>query len=551
MANPSYSYEQGQGEVFPLGRTLGDYLAEAAREEPDKMAIICGDRRITFGELGHQVDNLVLGLIKLGLVHGDRIGLCLPDCPEFTYVYFAAARLGLVVSPISIRYRAEEFATILGHGGARAVIVPRESRGVDFVQMMDVLRPRLPNLEFALALGLESDQETAGLVSLDRLVSTDWSWQFPDGFLQQYLQEHPVEADDLLEIAYTSGTTGQPKGAMATHNNRAAAALLNCEAWGARSDDVMVSMSPLTHSIGLHHSQNAAVLRRFTIVYLGQWEPDVALKAAHDHRATLLIGVPAMYIAMMNHPDFNRYDLSRVRLLWCAGSPVPFQVAQALSTAFGAEFSQTYGSTECGGMHSTLAGDPLEVTCASVGPSVRNMETKVMDPHTGRIVPRGTAGEICIRGITRCLGYYNNPEATAQTIDQAGWFHTGDLGVMDETGYLRIIGRIKDMIIRGGQNIYATEMEELLCSYPDVQQAYVVSYPCDYLGERTCAYVVPRTAEARITRDDLEAFFGGRVAKYKIPDRVEVVAGEQLPLTPSGKVLKYRLRETLLEKLGV
>lgn len=517
-------------------------------EIPDRTVMIYGERHMTFSELARQVDNLALGLLDLGLVHGDRIALCLPDVPEYTFMYYAAARLGLVSSPISVRYREQEFLTILGHSEARAVAVPAGT-GFDYVAMVQSLRPHLPKLEYILVLGEHTEADrTAGVVALNRLLATDWQVKYPDDYLHRvYLREHPVEADDLLEIGYTSGTTGAPKGAMMTHNHRAGAALLNCEAWGARHDDVMVVMSPLTHSIGCHHSQNAAVLFRLTAVYLGQWEPEYALREAERTGATILIGVPAMFIAMKDHPNFHRYDLSRVRGLWCAGSPVPYLVAKQFCDAFGAQFFQTYGSTECGGIHCTRPEDALEVSCGSVGPPVRGMETKVIEPQTGRIVPLGVSGELCIRGMTRTLGYYHNPEATAAAIDGAGWFHTGDLAVMDEHGYVRINGRIKDMIIRGGQNIYATEMEALVSGHPAVQQAYVVGYPDDYLGERTCAFVVPRQAGTQLTRADLVTFFADRVAKYKIPDRVETVA--DLPLTASGKVQKFKLREQLLEQL--
>ncbi len=541
------SYHQGLGPILPLGKTLGEYVEDLARKVPDKVVIIYRDRRITYREINATVDRLALALIDLGLKKGDKLAICLPDVPEYTFLYYACAKLGVVTSPVSPRYREREFRNILGHAGSSIVVVPAQWKGFDFLPMLDSLRPELSALRQILVVGGHPRTGQGDVRSLSDMLATDWSAKYPDDYLHQvYLKENPIDGDTLLEIAYTSGTTGIPKGVMQSHNGRVAAAMLNNEAWGARETDVMIAMAPLCHSTGSNHSQNAAILGRYAVVYLEGWDAEHCLAEIERNRGTILIGVPAMYIAMMNHPNFAKYDLVSVRGLWCAGAPVPLEVARRFTEAFGATFIQCYGTTECGGNHNTHIDDQLEVSCGSVGPSVRNMECKIVDAG-GSVVPIGQPGEVCARGPMRFLGYYNYPEATAAVIDSAGWFHSGDLGVMDEKGYVRIIGRIKDMIIRGGLNIYATDIEEVLFAHPDVEQVYVVGYPDDYLGERTCAFIKPKDPQHTMTRDSLVAFLDGKLAKYKIPDRVEIVT--ELPMTPSGKVQKHLLRELLLAKL--
>lgn len=545
----SRSYHQGLGPIFPLGKTLGEYLEDAAREVPEKVCIIFRQRRISYRELDAAVNTIALGLIDLGLKNGDRLALCLPDVPEYTFVYYACAKLGVVSCPVSPRYREREFRNILSHSQAKAVVIPASWGGFDYVAMLEALRAELPQLEHIIVLDDEVATGSRALKSLRDLQSVKWSDKYPNDYLHAvYQKEHQLDGDSLLEIAYTSGTTGIPKGVMQAHNNRAAVALLNNEAWGARESDVMIAMAPLCHSTGSNHSQNAAILGRFTIVYLEAWEADHCLSEAQRNRGTILIGVPAMYIGMINHPKFPTYDLSSVRGLWCAGAPVALEVARKFSQAFGATFIQCYGTTECGGNHNTLISDPVEVSCGSVGPSIRGMECKVID-SAGKIVPLGQSGEICARGPTRFMGYYNNPEATAAAIDASGWFHSGDLGLMDEYGYIRLIGRIKDLIIRGGQNIYATEIEEVLYAHPDIEQVFLVGYPDERLGERTCAFVKLSDEQKPVTREGLVAFLEGRLAKYKVPDRIETITQRELPMTPSGKVQKHKLRERLWTKL--
>lgn len=541
------SYHQALGSILPLGKTLGEYLEDATREVPSKISIICGERRISYSELNATVDNLALGFIDLGLKKGDRFAICLPDVPEYTFVYYACAKLGIVTSPVSPHYRAREFQAILGHAGANAVVVPAQWKGFDFLTMLDSLRATLPNLKQILVLGEHSRIGIGGVISLGDMLANDWSKGYSGNYLRDvYRKENSLDGDSLLEIAYTSGTTGTPKGVMQAHNCRAAAAFLNNEAWGAKESDVMIAMSPLCHSTGSNHAQNAAILGRYAVTYLEAWEAEHCLTEVQRNCGTILIGVPAMYIAMVNHPNFRKYDLSSVRGLWCAGAPVALEVARRFTQAFGATFIQCYGTTECAGNHNTHFDDPVEITCGSVGPSVRNMECKIVDVG-GDIVPVGDPGEVCARGPMRFLGYYNNPEASAAAIDSSGWFHSGDLGVMDGQGYVRIIGRIKDMIIRGGLNIYATEIEEVLYAYPDVEHAFVVGYPDERLGERTCAFIKPKDPERKVTREQLSVFLEGKLAKYKIPDRVETVT--VLPMTPSGKVQKHQLREQLFAKM--
>lgn len=542
------SYHQGLGPIFEKGRTFGDIIEAAAKETPDKTYIYFEDIRITYRELHRLTNRIALKLLQLGFKKGDILGICLPDWPEYSLMYYACAKIGVITSPISPRYREKEFSMILGHTEAKAVVISSNWQGFNYADMIIGLqKTKLKALEKVFVVGEYSDEKVEdGLYPYENLLMKTQNDQDIENLLKEHLNNHPVDADDLLEIAYTSGTTGAPKGVMQSHNNRIAAGILNNEAWESREDDVMVMMAPLAHSTGSNHSQNAALLGRYSIVYLGLWEPEKALAVTDKLGGTILIGVPTMFILMMNHENFKIYDMSSVRGIWCAGSSVAVTIAKQITEAFGARFIQTYGTTECGGNHCTRPGDDIETACATGGPSVRGMEAKIID-HKGNIVPIGEPGEICARGVTRFLGYYKNPEATDEAIDKSGWFHSGDLGVMDENGYVKIIGRIKDMVIRGGENIYTSEMEEAIYQHPEVLEVYVIGYPDEKLGERTCAFIVPKTPKIILTRDDMVDFLNGKIAKYKIPDRVEII--EETPLTPSGKVKKFKLQEMLTEKL--
>ena len=544
MSKRKLSYYQSPGEVFPLGRTFGDVIEKAANEIPDKVFIFYENRTITYSQL-HQLTNIIaLNLINKGFKKGDRLGICLPDWPEYSLIYYACAKVGIITMPVSPRYREKEFTMILGHSGAKHVIVAADWLDFDYVGMVENLRKNeLKELENIIVVGkTESIKEASYIVNFENLSKSEFSVEEVNNKLEQYLASHPVDADDLLEICYTSGTTGAPKGVMATHNNRIAVGTLNNESWGAKPSDIMIAMAPLAHSTGSNHSQNGALLGRFSIVYLGIWKPEKTIKYIEEFGATILIGVPAMFIAMIHHPEFKNYNVKTVRGTWCAGAPVAVSVAKEISNAFGSTFIQCYGTTECGGNHCTKPNDPIELACGSGGPPLRGTEAKIIDPN-GNIVAIGEPGEICARGATVMLGYYNNPEVNERTIDKAGWFHSGDLGVMDVNGYVKIIGRIKDMVIRGGENIYISEMEEAIYQHPEVQEVHVVGYPDEYLGERTCAFIKPKTPDIVLTRDTFVEFLDGKIAKYKIPDKVIMI--KEFPISHSGKIQKFRLQEMI------
>lgn len=536
------SYFQPMGELFPYGKTFGQYLEENSAKNPEKVIIIHEDQQYTYRSFNEAVDNLALCLIDQGFKKGDIIGLCLPDLPEYSIMYYACAKIGVATSPISPRYREKEFIMMLGHSGARGAMIPKEWGGFDYVNMFKNIRSSLPSLKYLFVKGSETiEEDVPGFIKLEAVMAKEWKKKYPGDYLHDvYLKENPLDADNLLEVAYTSGTTGAPKGAMHSHNTRAAASFLNARRWGATPNDIMLLMAPLAHATGNAHAQNSAVLVGHTVVYTESYSPEAALKAIERFKITVPIGVPAMYIGIMNHPDFDKYNVSSVRGAWSGGAAAPVEVARKITEVFGCKFMSGYGTTECAGNHFTYPDDPIEVACSTVGPPLDTTEVKIVDSE-GNTAPLGVAGEVCARGVTRLIGYYKNPEATANAIDDRGWFHSGDLGVIDEKGYLQIVGRIKDMIVRGGENIYASEIEELLYTHPDVLEAHVVGYPDDVLGERTCAFIIPQKEGKVFTRDEIVTLFTGKIAKYKIPDRVETVT--QLPLTPSGKVKKFQLRK--------
>lgn len=541
------SYDQGDGLIFKLGRTFGDVIEQNAKEVPDKPYIKYEDRTITFKDLNDQINVIAYHLIQQGFKKGDKVGICLPDWPEYSLMYYAMAKLGIVHSPISPRYREKEITMILNHLEAKAIIIPDVYQQHDYIKMIyDLIDEEKISIEKVIIVG-KDDAGRGQTILYESLTERVKPLDEIKSFVADYLKEHPVDADDLLEVAYTSGTTGSPKGVMQTHNTRIAVGTLNNEAWGAKEDDVMIVMSPLCHSTGSNHAQNGALVGRFTVVYLESWSIERTLEATERFGGTVLIGVPTMYSRIINHEDFKKYDLSTVRALWVAGQPIPLAEAKEITAAFDAQFIQVYGTTECGGNHSTRYHDPLELACGTGGKTIRGMETKIVDQNNN-IVPIGEIGEICSRGITRFLGYYKAPELTREYIDEAGWFHTQDLGIMDENGYVKIVGRIKDMVIRGGLNIYTTEMEEIINQHPDVSETYVVGYPDDDLGERTCAFIVPKQKNRVITRDELAKFMQGKIAKYKIPDKVKMI--EEAPTNISGKVQKAKLQEMLLMELN-
>lgn len=541
----TYSYCQVLGINQTKGRTFGQMLQETAERYPEHTAIIFQNQQYTYREFQAAVDSFALGLFDLGLTRGDKLGLLLPDWPEYSIALYACAKLGVVVSSMNPIYRKMEVLTVLNHLEAKALIIPEEWRDFRFTDLLLKIRSEIPSLRHILVKGKPQE----GMLSFEALLSQDWEKKFGPGFLEKYLEENPVEADDILEIAYTSGTTGRPKGVVETHNTRMLHSVGIAERIKASEKDAWLNMTPLFHTTGNCVVQHTAFLTGGTLILMGRYSTEISLRELERSRATIAVGVPTMFIDLMNHPHFEKTDVSSLHFALFTGAPMPPEVALQIVKKFKCDILQGDGTTECGSNVLSLPDSPIELIAESPGPPLAvGNEVKIVDPETNRIVPVGVLGEICHRGPTNFLGYYKDPELTVQAVDEKGWFHSGDLGTMDEEGNIRLKGRIKDMIIRGGENLYPTEIEGVLYTYPKVKECQVVGYPDERLGEKTVACIIPKDAGEVVTREEIYEFMKDKTARFKIPDLV--ITMEDFPRTASGKVQKFKLREMAVEKLG-
>jgi len=546
MKELNMSYCHRFGPEMEKGLTFGDMLENSATRFPENTAICFGERTYTYRELKQTVDRLAASLLELGLKRGDCAGVLFPDWPEYTIALYACARIGVVVSPMNPLYREMELTTILNHLEAKAFFMPDEWRGFCFTELLDRIRDQLPHLEHVIVKG---EEKMPWMLDLEDLITQDPADGTGEDLLSDYLEKNPIEADDLLEIAYTSGTTGMPKGAVHTHNTRMLHSKGLANRMGATSDDVWLCMTPLFHTTGNCVIQHTVLLTGGTLVIMGRYSVTVSVKEIQRTRSTIAIGVPTMYIDIMNHPEFGHTDVSSLRYAIFTGAPMPPEIALEIVNRFGCGILQGDGTTECGSNVLSIPESPIEVISESPGPPLDvGNEVKIADPVTGRIVPVNTLGEICHRGPTNFLGYYKNPEKTAESVDELGWFHAGDLGTMDEYGNIRLKGRIKDMIVRGGENIYATDMEGIVYTYEKVKECQVVGYPDERLGEKTVACIIPKAGSGEINKEEIVDFLGDKTVKYLIPDMV--VTFDDFPRTASGKVQKFKLKELVIEKVS-
>jgi fatty-acyl-CoA synthase len=542
MEKTKMSYYYSPGEI-PPGVTLGEYFEQTAARHSGRVALIFRDRRLTWGELHLLVERLTFVFMNLGIRRGDMIAILFPNRPEFIISLLATARLGAIAVPISERLRKKEIEYILRQTEAKAAVSVSEFWGFSFSDLFQDLRQAIPTLKHVIVSGQKRHPEE---IPLEDLLNQEWEKRYPAHYYREvYLKDFPVEPDDLLEIIFTSGTTGNPKGVMHTHNTRCRSALGTATSIQLQPDDVWLIMVPLSHTTALVNAFYASVIKGSCQVLLETWNVEEAMKEITRNRVTLPVGVPTMPIMMLQRPDFDQYDFSSVRAMVLAGAPLPIEVARQIIQKMGCYVTSAYGMTETAMSNITRLDDPVEVVCETVGRPQPGMEHKVVDEKR-RIVPLGVKGEACARGQNVCMGYFKDPERTVQTIDDRGWIYSGDLATMDENGNLRIVGRIKDMIVRGGENISPTEIEDILYTYPKVAQVSVVAIPDDRLGEKTCACIVPKPGGS-ITQEEVKAFFKDKVAHFKIPDRVELMS--DFPMTPSGKIKKNVLREIMAEKV--
>ncbi|WEO94482.1 AMP-binding protein [Streptomyces sp. FXJ1.172] len=521
------SYTHGTSPTVLLGDTIGASLDRAVAAWPDREALVDvpSGRRWTYAEFGAAVEELAQALAAAGVAKGDRVGIWAVNCPEWVLVQYATARIGAIMVNINPAYRTHEAEYVLRQAGIRLLFASLSHKTSDYRAMIGQVRGRCPELREVVYVG-------------------DPSWE---AFLARGTGDARYEelsCDDPINIQYTSGTTGFPKGATLSHHNILNNGYFVGELLSYTEQDRICVPVPFYHCFGMVMGNLAATSHGACLVVPApSFDPAATLEAVQRERCTSLYGVPTMFIAELNLPDFASYDLSTLRTGIMAGSPCPVEVMKrVVAEMHMAEVSICYGMTETSPVSlQTRIDDDLEHRTATVGRVLPHLEVKVVDPATGVTRPRGTAGELCTRGYSVMLGYWNEPEKSAEAIDAGRWMHTGDLAVMREDGYVEIVGRIKDMIIRGGENIYPREIEEFLHAHPKIKDVQVVGVPHEKYGEEVLACVIPQDAADPPTLHEVRAFCEGRLAHYKIPGSVRIL--DAFPMTVSGKVRKIELRE--------
>jgi fatty-acyl-CoA synthase len=534
------SYSHGASAQPLLGETIGDSLHRIAIRYPGSEAVVDvpTGRRWTYEQLDADTDSLASGLLTFAIAKGDRVGIWAPNCAEWVLLQYATAKIGAILVNINPAYRSHELAYVLRQSGIRLLVSAESFKTSNYHAMIDEVSDDLPDLEKVIYLG-----------------SVDWDGLLVSGIAST---DEPLAAraatltfDDPINIQYTSGTTGFPKGATLSHHNILNNGFFIGEGCRYTASDRVCIPVPFYHCFGMVLGNLACTTHGSCIVIPAPgFDPAATLAAVQAEKCTSLYGVPTMFIAELALPDFASYDLSSLRTGIMAGSPCPVEVMKrVLSEMHMAEVEICYGMTETSPV-STQTGtdDDMERRVSTVGRVHPHVEIKVIDPETGLVLPRGTHGELCTRGYSVMLGYWNEPDKTAEAIDAGRWMHTGDLAVMDDAGYLNIVGRIKDMVIRGGENIYPREVEEFLYTHPDIEDVQVIGVPDIKYGEELCAWVKLRSGST-LSAEQVREFCTGKIAHYKIPRYVRVT--DEFPMTVTGKVQKFKMRETSVGELGL
>jgi fatty-acyl-CoA synthase len=556
MAQPSYVH--GASATPLIGETIGVHFDRMAERFADRDALIVCHQSIRWSwrELKRRVDDFAAGLLALGLEPGDRIGIWSPNNAEWVIAQFATAKAGLILVNINPAYRLTELEYALNKAGCTALITAARFRTSDYLAMLGGLMPelasaapgalhasRLPALRLVIAIGKETASGTIAFDAVhklgcvaerDRLVRLAAELQF----------------DDPINIQFTSGTTGFPKGATLTHHNILNNGFFLGEGMQFTEHDRVCIPVPLYHCFGMVIGNLGCLTHGAAMVYPSEgFDPLATLEAIEAERCTAVYGVPTMFIAEMDHPEFGRFDLSSLRTGMMAGSPCPTEVMKrAVERMHLGEITIGYGMTETSpASFQSSPGDPIERRVSTVGRVHPHVEVKIVDAE-GRIVPRGTPGELLTRGYLVMLGYWDDEERTREAIDPARWMRTGDLATIDDAGYCNIVGRIKDMVIRGGENVYPREVEEFLYRHPKIQDVQVIGVPDPHYGEELCAWIRLHAGESS-SAEEIRAFCQGQIAHYKIPRHVKFV--DAFPMTVTGKVQKFLMREAMIAELGL
>ena len=554
-----WSYTSGTSDKPLLGMTIGDQFDLTANTYPDNPALISRQQniRLTYRELQAQINQCAKGLLQLGFLKGQRIGIWSPNRVEWTITQFATSKIGIVLVNINPSYRLHEIEYVLKQSGCSAIIISPAFKTSNYTEMVQTLAPelaqsepgklkaeKLPELTTVIRMTAE---KIPGMFTWDELLTKG------DEVSDEQLttRQREQEFDDPINIQYTSGTTGFPKGATLSHHNILNNGYFVADLQNITYEDKVCIPVPLYHCFGMVMGNLGCITHGATMVYPSEgFEPLATMQAVQEEKCTSLYGVPTMFIAELNHPDFSKFDFSSLRTGVMAGSPCPVEVMKKVQTLMHmTDVEICYGMTETSPVSTqTRIGSPLEKQVSTVGQIHPHLEIKIVDPATNAIVSIGSTGELCTRGYSVMLGYWNNAEATTAAIDVARWMHTGDLATMDEEGYVNIVGRIKDLIIRGGENVYPREVEEFLYTHPKISDVQVIGVPDEKYGEAIMAWVMLKSGE-QATEEELRDFCKGNIAHYKVPRYFKFVTS--FPMTVTGKVQKYQMREQSTEELGL
>jgi len=536
------SYAKGETEPALLDQTIGENFEGTVAAYPDREALVefATGRRWTWTELDRDVDALAIGLIRAGITKGDRVGMWSPNCAEWTITQYATAKIGAILVNVNPAYRTHELAYALKQSGTKLLISAEEFKGSSYRDMVEEVRGDVPSLEMVWFLNspewTDHNVSDPGITLLEAM-----TYSLSD-----------LSPDDPINIQYTSGTTGYPKGATLSHRNILNNGYMTTELISFTEEDRLCIPVPFYHCFGMVLGNLGCTSHGATMVIPAPgFDPEATLRCIAAERCTGVYGVPTMFIAMQNHATFADHDLSSLRTGIMAGSLCPVEVMKrCINDMHMPEVSIAYGMTETSPVScQTRDDDDLDRRTATIGRVHPHLEIKVVDPATGETVERGETGEFCTRGYAVMLGYWEDPDQTAEAIDADGWMHTGDLAEMRDDGYCNIVGRIKDMVIRGGENVYPSEVEAFLYQHPDIEDVQVIGVPDEKYGEELCAWIKMRSDATPLDSDAVREYCSGRLSHYKIPRYVMVV--DEFPMTVTGKVRKVAMREESAEKLGL
>lgn len=551
------SHLAGANDGKLLECSIGVAFDRITEQFPDNPGLVVRHQNISWSyrEYREQVDSLAVGLLQLGIGKGDRVGLWSPNCYQWSLTQFATAKIGAIMVCINPAYRLHELEYALNKSECKALVTAASFKTSDYLGMLEELAPelaqcqpgklqakRLPNL--STIIQMNDEQKRPGMFCFGEVMATLTNAnraQLQE--INESLQQH-----EAINIQFTSGTTGNPKGATLSHHNILNNAAMVAQAMRLTEKDKLCIPVPLYHCFGMVLGNLVCIASGAGAVFPNDaYDPVTTLAAVSEEKCTALHGVPTMFIAELDCPQFSDYDLSSLRTGIMAGSPCPIETMKRVIAEMNmSEVLIGYGQTECSPInHITRHDDPLEKRVGTVGRPLPNQEIKIVD-ESGKTVPVGERGEICCRGYNVMIGYWNDEEKTAETIDEEGWLHSGDIGIMDEDGYVQVVGRIKDMIIRGGENIYPAEVEQFLYTHPDILEVQVVGVPDDKYGEQVCAWIQTRDNK-QLTAEQVREFCSGQIAHYKVPHYIKFVS--EYPMTVTGKIQKFVMREQMVAEL--